>query len=278
MAKKSNAGKSQSELASSFSAQNKSPSVNTNTLAGILKASKTQSLFGTNKVNVPDPKLTDASIRASGNELRAKNRAKGNVPGTSNYKPPKPPPSSKASGTVKPPTKKTTKTPPTPKVESEPEQFFDSSASSSEAPITQTAIKTAPIDTVEFVDETLSTELLLELLFEDVGGQELLTIARNDTVNGQEVAYQPFKNLGILQEIYNPINLLKLQETSDKLFSNFTINLRNKIPKIGNGLYGANYYLDLEAGDGIIEFVNLKSDEQVEIQIASAGIIEDVGI
>jgi stage V sporulation protein SpoVS len=140
------------------------------------------------------------------------------------------------------------------------------------------AIKTAPIDTVEFVDEALSAELLLDLLFEDVGGQELLTIARNDTVNGQDVVYQPFKNLGILQEIYNPTNLLKLQETSDKIFSNFTINLRDKIPKVGSGLNGANYYLDLTAGDGIIEFINLKSDEQVEIQIVSAGIIEDVGI
>jgi hypothetical protein len=141
-----------------------------------------------------------------------------------------------------------------------------------------TPIKTAPIDTVEFVDETLSAELLLDLLFEDVGGQELLTIARNDTVNGQDVVYQPFKNLGILQEIYNPTKLLKLQETSDKIFSNFTINLRDKIPKVGSGLNGANYYLDLTAGDGIIEFINLKSDEQVEIQIVSAGIIEDVGI
>lgn len=284
MAKSKKGGKSQSELASSFSAQNKSPSVNTNTLAGILKASgqskAKSSLFGTNKVNVPKPKAskpTDASKRATGNKLRAENRAKGNVPGTSNYKPSTPTRSSMVAGTVTTP-KKETPSSSNPKVSSEPEQFFDSYASSSEAPIAQAAIKTAPIDTVEFVDEALSAELLLELLFEDVGGQELLTIARNDTVNGQDVAYQPFKNLGILQEIYSPTNLLKLQETSDKLFSNFTINLRDKIPKIGNGLYGANYYLDLEAGDGIIEFVNLKSDEQVEIQIASAGIIEDVGI
>jgi hypothetical protein len=151
-------------------------------------------------------------------------------------------------------------------------------ASSVASDVPAAAIKTAPIDTVEFVDESLSAELLLDLLFEDVGGQELLTIARNDTVNGQDVVYQPFKNLGILQEIYNPTNLLKLQETSDKIFSNFTINLRDKIPKVGSGLNGANYYLDLAAGDGIIEFINLKSDEQVEVQIVSAGIIEDVGI
>jgi hypothetical protein len=141
-----------------------------------------------------------------------------------------------------------------------------------------TGIKSAPIDTIEFIDETFSDNLIIDLLFEDVGGQELLTIARNDTVNGQSVVYQPFKNLGILQETYNATTLLRLQETSDKFFSNFLINLRSKIPNVGNGENGKNYYLDLTNGSGIIEFVNIRSDEQVEIQIASAGIIEETGI
>ena len=141
-----------------------------------------------------------------------------------------------------------------------------------------TGIKSAPIDTIEFIDETFSDNLIIDLLFEDVGGQELLTIARNDTVNGQSVVYQPFKNLGILQETYNATTLLRLQETSDKFFSNFLINLRSKIPNVGNGENGKNYYLDLTDGSGIIEFINIRSDEQVEIQIASAGIIEETGI
>jgi hypothetical protein len=116
-------------------------------------------------------------------------------------------------------------------------------------------------------------------LFEDVGGQELLTIARNDTVNGQSVIYQPFKNLGILQETYNPTTLLRLQETSDKFFSNFLINLRSKIPNVGRGPNGATFYLESEGqtGNAIIEFINIRSDEQIEIQIASAGIIEEIG-
>lgn len=155
-------------------------------------------------------------------------------------------------------------TPITPKVE----------ISNNQAP----AIKSAPIDTVEFIDETFSDELIIDLLFEDVGGQELLTIARNDTVNGQAVVYQPFRNLGILQELYNPTNLLRIQETSDRFFSNFTINLRDKIPNVGSGENGKNYKLDLATGEGIIEFINIRSDEQVEVQILSAGIIEDIDI
>jgi hypothetical protein len=192
--------------------------------------------------------------------------------------PPAPPKPAPKPSPPKPSPKSPPKKTPAAEVEAEPETPFSGSSSSTAAAETPAAIKTAPIDTVEFVDETLSAELLLDLLFEDVGGQELLAIARNDTVNGQEVVYQPFKNLGILQEIYNPTSLLKLQETSDKIFSNFTINLLEKIPRVGNGANGANYYLDLVSGDGVIELINMRSDEQVEIQIANAGTIEDIGI
>lgn len=190
--------------------------------------------------------------------------------------------------TTKPSTKPVVKAPPvinTPSVDIPTpsptiiNDIFPTPPATNEDPIiTPPPVKSAPIDTVIFIDEEFSNELITDLLFEDVGGQELLTIARNDTVNGQSVIYQPFKNLGILQEIYNPTSLLKLQETSDKFFSNFTINLRDRIPKVGSGLDGANYYLDLASGEGVIEFINLRSDEQVEVQIASAGIIEDVGI
>ena len=152
------------------------------------------------------------------------------------------------------------------------------STSSDSATSTAAAVKSAPIDTVVFVDETFSTELITDLLFEDLAGQEILSIARNDTVNGQPVIYQPIKNLGILRDTYNPNNLLKLQETSDRFFANFIIDLAEKIPKVGNGPNGANYYLDLESGSGVIELINMRSDEQVEIQIGNAGTIEDVGI
>ena len=146
------------------------------------------------------------------------------------------------------------------------------------APAVDTSVKAAPIDTVLFVDEGFSQEFITDLLFEDVAGQELLSIARDDTVNGQQVIYQPIKNLGILRDTYDVNNLLKLQETSDRFFANFLINLFEKIPRVGNGPDGKNYYFDEVTGDGIIEFINMRSDEQVEIQISNAGIMEEVGI
>jgi hypothetical protein len=79
-----------------------------------------------------------------------------------------------------------------------------------------------------------------------------------------------------LQETYNPTTLLRLQQTSDKFFSNFTINLLDKIPNVGYGPDGKNYYF--QNGDGIIDLVNIRSDEEVEIQILSAGIIEYINL
>jgi hypothetical protein len=140
-------------------------------------------------------------------------------------------------------------------------------------------VKAAPIDTVVFVDEPFDPNYYEDVLFQDFGGQELLTVARNDTVNGQNISYQPFKDLGIIRDQYTPNSLLSIQETSDRFFANFLIRLNEKIPGIGNGPSGSNVYLEEgETGSAIIEFINIEANEQVEIQILNAGIIEDIGI
>ena len=137
-------------------------------------------------------------------------------------------------------------------------------------------VKVAPIDTVLFDDDSVPKEIIVDLLFESIGGQEILAIARHDTVNGQTVLYQPIKNINILQQQYNPGNLLKLRDTSNTIFGNFTINLANKIPQVGNGVGGANTYLDAN-GDLVIEFVNLANDELIEVQLTSSGTIYEAG-
>jgi len=56
-------------------------------------------------------------------------------------------------------------------------------------------VKTAPIDTVLFNDDSMSIEIMADLIFEDIGGHELINIARNDIINGQQISYTPIKNL-----------------------------------------------------------------------------------
>jgi hypothetical protein len=139
-------------------------------------------------------------------------------------------------------------------------------------------VKSASPDIVIFNDSEIeaNAEAMVDLLFENIGGQELLQIARYDTVNGQEVLYQPIKNLNIIQEEYNPNNLVRVQDTSDKYFANFPIKLDSKVPSIGNGPAGSNVYLD-DSNSLVLEFINLEADEQVDIQITINGTIYEVG-
>ena len=150
------------------------------------------------------------------------------------------------------------------------------------APVTSTPppppAKTAPIDTVLFNDDLVPIEVMTDLIFENIGGQELINIARNDIVNGQTISYSPIKNLTSVQQQYNPNNIVSLQSTSDKYFANFSIKLDQKIPNEGNGPNGTNVYIEELTGDLIIETVNTQNDEQVDIQIAISGTIYEADI
>lgn len=134
-------------------------------------------------------------------------------------------------------------------------------------------VKTAPIDTVLFDDESTPIEVMTDIIFENIGGHELINIARNDIVNGQQVSYQPIKNLSSIQQQYNPNNILSLQSTSDKYFANFSIKLENKIPEPGTGPNGAYVYLDEDTGNMVVEAINLEPDEQIQVEITTSGTI-----
>jgi len=134
-------------------------------------------------------------------------------------------------------------------------------------------VKTASIDTVLFNSDELPIEVMTDLIFENIGGHELINIARNDIINGQQVSYQPIKNLSSIQQQYNPNNILSVQATSDKYFSNFPIKLENKIPRLGTGPNGKHIYIDSTNGNLVIEAVNVEEDEQIEIEITVSGTI-----
>ena len=144
--------------------------------------------------------------------------------------------------------------------------------------VTTPPVKTATPDIILFDDSTVPIEVMTDLIFENIGGQELISITRSDIVNGQKISYQPIKNLSSIQQQYNPNNILGLQQTADKFFAGFSIKLEDKIPKIGNGLNGENVYFDESTGDLVIEFINLNNDEQIETQITVNGTIYEANL
>jgi hypothetical protein len=129
-------------------------------------------------------------------------------------------------------------------------------------------VKSATPQYVQFNDAVVPIEVMTDLVFQDIGGQELINIARNNTVNGQSVVYQPIKYLSTLDQEYNANSILSLQRASSQYFEQFVIKLKDKIPSKTNYVY-----IDQATGDLIIELVNMEDTEQVQIEIATSGTI-----
>jgi len=144
------------------------------------------------------------------------------------------------------------------------------------------SVKIATQELIDIVDDAIPADQKIEtmtnLLFEDIGGQEIISIIRNDIVNGQNVTYQPITNITSLYYQYNPQNILALQKTDRDYFKNFPIILYNKVPECGSGfdidgnqqVPNCNYiYIHPTSGDLIIDLINMRPEEEVEVQIIS---------
>ena len=134
-------------------------------------------------------------------------------------------------------------------------------------------VKIPTKDIILYNDESTPIEVMTDLIFENIGGQEIINIARNDIINGQSVIYQPIKNLTSINFQYNPQNILGLQDTSEEYFKKFPIKLENTIPNVGTGPNGETVYIEESTGNLIINVINLNKDEQVEIEILNSGSI-----
>lgn len=149
-----------------------------------------------------------------------------------------------------------------------------------------TNIKPATPDLIQFNDGDIPVEFMSQLMFEDVGGQEIISISRNDIVNGQRVVYSPIKNLSSLGLKYNALNIFSIPTSSQSQFNNFAIKLEDYVPAYGQGtgkyLFPTDadlskrqlretVYVDPANGDLIVNVTNLSDNEQVEIEVLSAG-------
>lgn len=133
-------------------------------------------------------------------------------------------------------------------------------------------------DVVSLAQESISAETITNLLFENVGANELTKFVRHDTVEGINPYYDVISNLSDIKRKFDPSNLISLQKTTSSLFDIFPIKLQDKIPSdaylLENNL--TDYlYIDTN-GDFVIEVVNLKDSEIVEIEIDTSGTIFEV--
>jgi hypothetical protein len=124
-------------------------------------------------------------------------------------------------------------------------------------------------------DNELPIDLIIKLTLEKIGGIELISLVRHDTVNGQNIVYRPIKNVSQLAIEYNSQNLVKMPNSSDSYFDNFPIKLDSHMLQTTNILPPTSAYIDRDTENVIIELVNLKADYEIEVQMVSVGKVFD---
>jgi hypothetical protein len=128
----------------------------------------------------------------------------------------------------------------------------------------------APGDVLIDVDD-LPVDLIAKLTLEKIGGLELISLVRHDTVNGQNIVYRPVRNVSQIAIDYNPQNMIKMPDSADSYFKNFAIKLETHIQQTTNELPPLVAYIDSATGNVIIDLVNLKADYEIEVQMVSSG-------
>jgi hypothetical protein len=146
-------------------------------------------------------------------------------------------------------------------------------------------VKTPTRDVVNFVDDSnIGVELITNLLFENLGANELVKFERHDTIEGTNANYDIISNLSSVRKQFDPASLISRQKPDRSYFDIFNIKLENKIPsekylrnnpKIdGSGQINTTDYIYIDSvGNLVIELVNMNFDEIVEVEIESGGTI-----
>jgi hypothetical protein len=182
------------------------------------------------------------------------------------------------------------------------------------------AVRPATPDLILFDDALIPIEFITDLLFEQIGGKEIINIARNDIINGQKISYSLIANSSNLAQAYNPTNIFKVPGTSAEFFQNFAIKFEESVPDNGTGplafyigeensfgcsgfpvlnrtndsviecfgtfgeaeLFIKNQksirpivYSEPETGNLVVDVVNLKRNDRVEIEVLVAGSLEN---
>lgn len=140
----------------------------------------------------------------------------------------------------------------------------------------ENSIKAATPDLIVKDKNGQAIEYLTDLLYEQIGGQEILSVSRADIINGQDVVYTPIKNLSSISSRYNSQNIFYVDGTWEEYFSNFAIKLESYMPDRGsqasNG-YKTVYVEGSSVNDAflVIELENLPDGLELEIQTAFSG-------
>lgn len=141
------------------------------------------------------------------------------------------------------------------------------------ASVSNQNIKVATPDLIQVKEDAIPVEQMTDLMFEDIGGQEIISIARNDLINGQDVVYSPIKNAKKIGATFSPLNMFASIDDVNAHFKNFQIMFDSRVPEFGTNTDKDEVldiaYVDTVTGDLIVNVTGMAPNEQVEVQIVN---------
>lgn len=92
------------------------------------------------------------------------------------------------------------------------------------------SVKIPELYDIERGTDSIPESVMEFLIFEQVGGQELLSLSRTDILSGQDVAYQPINNLTDIAFQYSSNNIISVPGALPETFKQYGIVLENYVP------------------------------------------------
>ena len=132
-------------------------------------------------------------------------------------------------------------------------------------------VKISAVNVINRNYEATSVDQMERLYFQNVGGTEILSVARHDTVGGEEVVFNNVDNLSELRSQFNPLNIL-MTTNLNSLFSEYGVDIGQKI-----GALDETFSMNVDGGIDIQVF-NVNRDEYVQVQIAKRVGEEEFGV
>lgn len=142
------------------------------------------------------------------------------------------------------------------------------------------AIKIPSRDIVNIEPNATSFSEIDFLLFRQIGGTELITMVKNDTVSSEDTIYSIISDVNKTKISFDPSLLLTNKASYDSVFNGYQIKLTEKIPEESayeqvDPAYIPEYNLLTNAyWDGenlIIEVENFRDTELLQVNIQSDG-------
>jgi len=142
------------------------------------------------------------------------------------------------------------------------EPYFSQRDSSTKTGDPQFFVLTDPAATVEELENAI---------WQNIGGHEIISLARRDLVDGQNLDYKLINNLKDLQAEYNPKTIFPIEDIITKYFDRFGLKFENFIPssealsRIDGGI---DQPVVLDSDNNIVIYVkNIRDNQEVEIQV-----------